>query len=94
MTTHFNYPPAALQEQLRKVAEAMVTPKKGILATDDTLEGMGDRLKSVGLQNTEDGRRLYRQMMFTTDPKVLYRNNFLEPHHQLGIANLSIFWLK
>lgn len=70
MTTHFSYPAPALQDELRKVAQAMVAPAKGILATDDTLEGMGDRLKSVGLDNTEDGRRRYRQMLFTADPKV------------------------
>lgn len=43
MTTYFNYPPAALQEELKKIANAIVAPGKGILAADESVGTMGKR---------------------------------------------------
>ena len=31
---------------------------------------MGKRLASIGVQNTEENRRQYRQILFTADPKM------------------------
>ncbi|KAH9631368.1 hypothetical protein HF086_012156 [Spodoptera exigua] len=66
MTTHFSYPEPALQKELRSTAEAIVAPGKGILAVDETNEGIGKLLAAVGLENTENNRRRYRQLLFTT----------------------------
>ncbi|XP_049879140.1 fructose-bisphosphate aldolase-like [Pectinophora gossypiella] len=70
MPTHFSYPPPALQDELKKTAETIVAPGKGILAVDETNEGIGKLLASVGLQNTENNRRRYRQLLFTTDDSL------------------------
>lgn len=70
MTTYFNYPPPALQEELRKIAQAIVAPGKGILAADESTATMGKRLQDIGVENSDENRRLYRQLLFTTDPKI------------------------
>ncbi|XP_060534212.1 fructose-bisphosphate aldolase [Cylas formicarius] len=66
MTTHWNYPDAALQDELRKIANAIVAPGKGILAADESVATMGKRLADIGVENTEENRRKYRQLLFTT----------------------------
>ncbi|XP_073948099.1 fructose-bisphosphate aldolase-like isoform X1 [Choristoneura fumiferana] len=66
MTTYFSYPEPALQAELKKTAEAIVVPGKGILAVDEANEGIGKLLAAVGLVNTENNRRRYRQLLFTT----------------------------
>uniref|UniRef100_A0A224XR74 Fructose-bisphosphate aldolase n=1 Tax=Panstrongylus lignarius TaxID=156445 RepID=A0A224XR74_9HEMI len=73
MTTYFNYPPPALQDELKKIALAIVQPGKGILAADESVSTLGKRLKDIGVENTEDNRRLYRQLLFSTD-KCLSEN--------------------
>ncbi|XP_063628780.1 fructose-bisphosphate aldolase-like [Cydia splendana] len=67
MTTYFSYPDLDLQTELKRTAEAIVAPGKGILAVDETNEGIGKLLAGVGLGNTEDNRRRYRQLLFTTN---------------------------
>ncbi|KAG5899591.1 hypothetical protein JTB14_022919 [Gonioctena quinquepunctata] len=66
MTTHWNYPEPALQDELRKIANAIVAPGKGILAADESVSTMGKRLADIGLENTDENRRKYRQLLFTT----------------------------
>ncbi|KAJ2940279.1 hypothetical protein O0L34_g11851 [Tuta absoluta] len=70
MPTWFSYPSAELQNELKKTAEAIVTPGKGILAVDETNEGIGNLLEKVGLNNTENNRRKYRQLLFTADDSL------------------------
>ena len=67
MTTYFNYPDPKLQQELRSIAQKIVTPGKGILAADESTGTMGKRLANIGLENTEDNRRKYRQLLFTSD---------------------------
>lgn len=44
MTTYFNYPSKELQEELARIANAIVAPGKGILAADESVSTMGKRL--------------------------------------------------
>lgn len=67
MTTYFSYPSEELQKELSKIANAIVVPGKGILAADESTGTMGKRLADIGLENTEDNRRKYRQLLFTSD---------------------------
>merc|ERR1712121_20712 len=67
MTTYFNYPEPQLQEELRRIANAIVAPGKGILAADESTGTMGKRLAGIGVENTEENRRKYRQLLFTCD---------------------------
>merc|ERR1711970_1057352 len=73
MTTYFNYPEPALQEELKRIANRITEPGKGILAADESGPTMGKRLADVGLENTDENRRKYRQLLFTTDKS--YANN-------------------
>jgi len=56
---------AAQAEELRKCANAIVAPGKGILAADESTGTIAKRLSTIGLENTEDNRRKYRQLLFT-----------------------------
>src|ERR1700704_75499 len=51
---------------LNKVARAMVAPGKGILAADESTGTIKKRFDAIGVENTEDNRRDYRELMFRT----------------------------
>ncbi|KAL8574240.1 hypothetical protein ACOMHN_065783 [Nucella lapillus] len=55
------------QDELRHIAQAIVTPGKGILAADESVGSMGKRLQAIGVENTEENRRQYREILFTSD---------------------------
>jgi fructose-bisphosphate aldolase, class I len=47
-------------------AERLVAPSKGILAADESTGTIKKRFDSIGVESTEERRRRYRQMLFTT----------------------------
>ena len=49
---------------LNKVALAMVTPGKGILAADESTGTIKKRFDAIGVASTEETRRDYREMLF------------------------------
>ncbi|UGA44220.1 fructose-bisphosphate aldolase class I [Bradyrhizobium quebecense] len=49
---------------LNKVALAMVTPGKGILAADESSGTIKKRFDAIKVDSTEDSRRDYREMLF------------------------------
>jgi fructose-bisphosphate aldolase, class I len=51
---------------LAAVAKAMVAPGKGILAADESTGTIEKRFKSINVENVEENRRAYRDMLFTT----------------------------
>jgi fructose-bisphosphate aldolase class I len=53
--------------ELNKVAEAMVAPGRGILAADESSGTIKKRFDAIGVENTEDNRRDYRELMFRTN---------------------------
>ncbi|XP_053697696.1 fructose-bisphosphate aldolase isoform X1 [Sabethes cyaneus] len=70
MTTYFNYPPKDVQEELARIAKAIVAPGKGILAADESTATCGKRFADIGVENNEDNRRQYRQLLFTADNQI------------------------
>jgi fructose-bisphosphate aldolase class I len=52
--------------QLEETARALVAPGKGILAADESDGTIKKRFDSIGVESTEDQRRAYRDMLFTT----------------------------
>ena len=50
--------------ELNKVANAMVAPGKGILAADESTGTIKRRFEAIGVENTEDNRRDYRELLF------------------------------
>jgi fructose-bisphosphate aldolase class I len=54
------------RKELKKVAQAIVVPGKGLLAADESTGTMGKRLTNINLENTEGNRQKYRQLLFTS----------------------------
>jgi fructose-bisphosphate aldolase class I len=52
---------------LAATASAMVAPGKGILAADESSGTIEKRFKSIAVESTEESRRNYRELLFTTD---------------------------
>lgn len=51
---------------LERVAAAMVAKGKGILAADESNSTCAKRFDKVGIAKTEENRRAYRELLFTT----------------------------
>jgi len=51
---------------LRATALAMVAEGKGILAADESTGTAGKRLEAVNIESTDESRRDYRELLFTT----------------------------
>lgn len=67
---HFNYLSAEKQAELKKTADAITAPGKGILAADESTGTLGKRFTKINLENTEENRRKYRQLLFTADKAI------------------------
>ena len=53
-------------QELEKTARQLVAPGKGILAADESFGTIGKRFEAVGIETSEESRRAYREMQFTT----------------------------
>src|SRR5471030_1500737 len=51
-------------DELNTIAEKMVASGKGILAADESTATIAKRFDKIGVPNTEDNRRDYREMLF------------------------------
>ena len=51
---------------LESTVQALLAPGKGLLAADESFPTIEKRFKEIGLPSTEDNRRAYREMLFTT----------------------------
>ena len=72
---------------LEKIAAMIGSPGKGITACDEGPGTIGDRFQAVGVENTEENRRAYRQVLFESkganeylsaailDPETLYQRS-------------------
>ena len=56
----------AATNELESTARALVAPEKGILAADESFPTIEKRFKSINIPSTEENRRAYRDMLFTT----------------------------
>jgi fructose-bisphosphate aldolase class I len=53
--------------ELEQTAAAIVAEGKGILAADESDGTIKKRFDSIGVESTEENRRAYRDLLFTTD---------------------------
>ncbi|MCW5581413.1 MAG: fructose-bisphosphate aldolase, partial [Luteimonas sp.] len=53
-------------ETLAETALAMVAPGKGIIAIDESTGTIAKRFEAVGIANSEEHRRAYRELLLTT----------------------------
>jgi fructose-bisphosphate aldolase class I len=56
-----------MEHDLEGIAHALMAPGKGILAADESTGTIKKRFDSIGIESTEDNRRAYRDMLFTTE---------------------------
>ena len=55
--------------ELIENARAIAAAGKGILAADESTGTIGSRFKAINVENTEENRRKYRQLLFKTEGK-------------------------
>src|SRR5688572_21931541 len=53
-------------QDLPSIAKAMVAPGKGLLAADESTGTIEKRFNAIKVENVEENRRAYRDMLFTT----------------------------
>jgi fructose-bisphosphate aldolase, class I len=53
--------------ELSSTARAIVAPGKGILAADESTGTIKKRFDKIGVESTEETRRAYRDLLFTTE---------------------------
>jgi fructose-bisphosphate aldolase class I len=53
-------------DELNTIARAIVADNKGVLAADESTGTIKKRLDSIGVESTEETRRAYRNLLFTT----------------------------
>ena len=54
-------------DELKSVAQAIVGKQKGVLAADESSPTIKKRFDSISVESTEENRRRYREILFTTD---------------------------
>ncbi len=54
------------EAELRKTAKEMAAPGRGILAADESSPTIKKRFDTIGVESTEENRRAYRDILFTT----------------------------
>jgi fructose-bisphosphate aldolase class I len=54
-------------EELIQTARQIATEGRGILAADESTGTIGKRFAPIDVENTEENRRRYRQLLFTTE---------------------------
>jgi len=61
-TTHCN----PFRDELIATAQKISTPGKGILAADESHGTIGKKFTAINVENNEENRRRYREVLFTT----------------------------
>lgn len=54
------------KKSLNEIARAIVQNHRGILAADESTSTIAKRFSGIGVENTEENRRAYRELLFTT----------------------------
>uniref|UniRef100_H3AKA5 Fructose-bisphosphate aldolase n=1 Tax=Latimeria chalumnae TaxID=7897 RepID=H3AKA5_LATCH len=70
MTHQFPALTAEQKKELSDIAQRIIAPGKGILAADESVGSMAKRLNQISVENTEENRRLYRQILFSADDRI------------------------
>jgi fructose-bisphosphate aldolase class I len=73
---------------LEETARALVAPGKGILAADESDGTIKKRFDSIGVESTEEARRAYRDLLFTTDGAAAHISGVIlydETIHQASV---------
>jgi fructose-bisphosphate aldolase, class I len=63
--------------ELNKIAVKMVAPGRGILAADESTGTIQKRFDKIGVTNTEDNRRDYREILFRSQEGMKYTSGVI-----------------
>lgn len=74
----------AIEAELQSTIAAMVQNGKGILAADESVPTITKRLKAVGVECTEENRRVYRALLLTTPGVGAYLSGVILFEETLG----------
>jgi fructose-bisphosphate aldolase class I len=76
-----------MTNELLQTIKDIAVPGKGILAADESDKTIGKRFASIGIESTEESRRAYREMLFTTPEfghyvsgVILYEETLFQKH--------------
>lgn len=61
-----------MNRDLHAIAQQMVADNKGLLAADESTGTIQKRFDTIGVENTEDNRRAYRELLFTSSTFAQY----------------------
>jgi len=71
-------------DELAATARALVAPGKGILAADESSGTIAKRFDSIQVESTEERRRAYRELLFTTEGAAEYISGVILYEETLG----------
>jgi len=77
------------EDELRRIANAIVAPGKGILAADESTGTMGKRLQNINVENSEENRRAYRELLFTSGKELSEHISGVILYHETLYQNAS-----
>ena len=72
------------ERELEATIEKIVEPGKGILAADESMPTITKRFKAVGIDSTDETRRAYRSLLFTTPDADQYLSGVILFEETLG----------
>ncbi len=82
-----------MSQDLQQIASSLVAKGKGILAADETVPTLTRRLDARGIPSTEQTRRTYREMLFTTPGAAEFISGVImqdETIHQNGTKGVPL----
>lgn len=82
-----------MSQDLQQIASSLVAMGKGILAADETVPTLTRRLEARGIPSTEQTRRTYREMLFTTPGAAEFISGVImqdETIHQNGTKGVPL----
>ncbi|KAJ3221422.1 hypothetical protein HK099_003544 [Clydaea vesicula] len=62
--------PPKFRQELAETAKAIVAQGKGILAADESTGTIGKRFSPINVENVEENRRAYRELLFTAGSEL------------------------
>jgi fructose-bisphosphate aldolase, class I len=71
-------------DELAATARALVAPGKGILAADESSGTIAKRFDSIQVESTEERRRAYRELLFTTEGAAEFISGVILYEETLG----------
>lgn len=70
--------------ELQETINAIAIPGKGILAADESFKTIGKRFESINIENSEQNRATYREMLFTAPELSNYISGVILFEETLG----------